>query len=202
MRVMDIEELEAKLVELRDKQKKIDAVWSKAGNRKLIEFFVEVLPKALNVERCSIFVLDPVDDNVWLHSGTGVKERQIRVPKWSSIVGKVISSGRSIVEEDMENTVGAHDTVDIKTGFVSRNSMCVPVKGVTVDKVTGAIQVLNKAGNQTYTDEDKILLKKAAMHLQVNIENIFLRQELIKISVHMDKQIRSLEKSLIKKKAG
>jgi len=199
---MDIEELEAKLVELRDKQKKIDAVWSKAGNRKLIEFFVEVLPKALNVERCSIFVLDPVDDNVWLHSGTGVKERQIRVPKWSSIVGKVISSGRSIVEEDMENTVGAHDTVDIKTGFVSRNSMCVPVKGVTVDKVTGAIQVLNKAGNQTYTDEDKILLKKAAMHLQVNIENIFLRQELIKISVHMDKQIRSLEKSLIKKKAG
>ena len=199
---MDIKELEEKLLELRNKQKKIDAVWSKAGNRKLIEFFVEVLPKALSVERCSIFVLDPVDDNVWLHSGTGVKERQIRVPKWSSIVGKVISSGKTMVEEDMENTVGAHDTVDIKTGFVSRNSLCVPVKGVTVDKVTGAIQVLNKLGGRPYTDEDKTLLKKAAMHLQVNVENIFLRQELIKISVHMDKQIRALEKSLIRKKAG
>jgi len=199
---MKIEEMEAKLNELRDKQKKIDAVWSKAGNRKLIEFFVEILPKALSVERCSIFVLDPVEDNVWLHSGTGVKERQIRVPKWSSIVGKVISSGHSLVEEDMENTVGAHDTVDVKTGFVSRNTMCVPVKGVTVDKITGAIQVLNKTGGRAYTDEDKTLLKKAAMHLQVNIENIFLRQELIKISVHMDKQIRSLEKSLIQKKVG
>jgi len=199
---MNIHELEAKLVELRNKQKKIDAVWSKAGNRKLIEFFVEILPKALSVERCSIFILDPVDDNVWLHSGTGLKERQIRVPKWSSIVGKVISSGKTIIEEDMENTVGAHDTVDIKTGFVSRDSMCVPVKGVTVDKVTGAIQVLNKSGGRPYSDEDKLMLKKAAMHLQVNIENIFLRQELIKISVHMDKQIRSLEKSLIRKKVG
>jgi len=198
---MNIQELESKLDELREKQKKIDAVWSKAGNRKLIEFFVEILPRALSVERCSIFVLDPVEDNVWLHSGTGVKERQIRVPKWSSIVGKVISSGRSIIEDDMENTVGAHDTVDVKTGFVSRNTMCVPVKGVTVDKVTGAIQVLNKSGDKPYSEEDKVLLKKAAMHLQVNIENIFLRQELIKISVHMDKQIRSLEKSLIQKKA-
>jgi hypothetical protein len=199
---MDIAKLEAKLLDLRSKQKKIDAVWSKAGNRKLIEFFVELLPKALSCERCSIFILDPVDDNVWLHSGTGLKEREIRVPKWSSVVGKVISEGRSIVEEDMENTVGAHDTVDVKTGFVSRNSMCVPVKGVSVDKITGAIQLLNKTGGKSYSDEDKIILKKAAMHLQMNIENIYLRQELIKISVHMDKQIRALEKSLIKRKVG
>lgn len=199
---MDIAALEAKLLDLRNKQKKIDAVWSKAGNRKLIEFFVEILPLALSCERCSIFILDPVADNVWLHSGTGLKEREIRVPKWSSVVGKVISEGKSLIEEDMENTVGAHDTVDVKTGFISRNSLCVPVKGVTVEKITGAIQVLNKTGGRSYSDQDKLILKKAAMHLQMNIENIFLRQELIKISMHMDKQIRALEQSLIKKKVG
>lgn len=195
---MDKATIESKLLELREKQQKIEAAWSKTGNRKLIEFFVELIPKALKVERCSIFILDPVDENVWLQSGTGLKERQIKVPKWSSLVGRVIDSGTYAVEEDMENTVGAHDTVDVKTGFLSRDTMCVPIKGVTVNKVTGAIQVLNKKDVNGYTDEDRELLEKAAFHLQMHVENIFLRQEWVKVSDQMGKQIRLLEQSLIR----
>lgn len=193
---MDRATIENKLLELKEKQKKIDAAWTKTGNRKLIEFFVELIPKALKVERCSIFILDPVDENVWLQTGTGLKERQIKVPKWSSVVGQVIDSGTYVVEADMENTVGAHDTVDIKTGFISRDTLCVPIKGVTVDKITGAIQVLNKKDVNGYTVEDRDILEKAAFHLQMHVENLFLRQELVKVSSQMDKQIQFLESRL------
>ena len=115
-----------RLTELKSKQNLIDKAWAKAGDRKLLEFFVEIITKALHVERCSIFILDPVEDNVWLHCGTGVREKQISVPKWNSMVGNVISNGKYHIEYDMEDTVGAHDTVDIKTGFITRDSLCVP----------------------------------------------------------------------------
>jgi GAF domain-containing protein len=190
-------ELQQKLSVLRRKQQQVDAAWKKTGNKELLEFFMEIIPRALNVERCSIFILDPVEDNVWLQCGTGVCERQISVPKWNSVVGRVVASGQPVVETDMENVVGAHDSAGLKTGFVVRDTMCVPVKGVSVDKITGAIQVLNKKGlGAEYTKEDLKLLEQLSYHLEMNIENIFLRQELAKISVQMRKQIELLESRL------
>jgi len=186
-----------RLAELKSKQALIDKAWNKAGNKKLLEFFVEVISKALHVERCSIFILDPIDDNVWLHCGTGVKEKQISVPKWSSMVGKVITSGKHATEYDMEDTVGTHDTVGMKTGFITRDSLCVPVHGVTTKRVTGAIQVLNKKSGGSYDDDDIRILQELALHLQMTIENLFLRQEMIKISSKMEKAINILERKKV-----
>jgi len=199
---MEIDALERKLTEFKQKQSQIDQAWRNTGNRKLIEFFVELIPKALNVDRCSIFVLDPKDEQLWLQCGTGMKEQQIKVPKWSSLVGRVIETGHYVLEDDMENSVGAHDTVDVKTGFVSRNSLCVPVMGVTVSKVTGAIQVLNKLGGSDYTNADREMLEKMAFHLQSHIENLFLRQEIYKVSLKMKQQIVMLEQKLFRAKTG
>ena len=194
---MDDDQLQQKLNVLRRKQQQVDAAWKKAGNKELLEFFMELIPKALNVERCSIFILDPVEDNVWLQCGTGVCERQISVPKWNSVVGRVIASGQPVVETDMESVVGAHDSAGLKTGFTVRDTLCVPVKGVSVDKITGAIQVLNKRGlGAQYSEDDMKTLERLSYHLQMNIENIFLRQELGKISVQMRKQIETLQRRL------
>ena len=61
---MEIKALENKLIEFKQKQSQIDQAWRNTGNRRLIEFFVEIIPKALSVDRCSIFVLDPKDDQL------------------------------------------------------------------------------------------------------------------------------------------
>jgi GAF domain-containing protein len=185
-----------KLEDLRAKQKLIDSAWKKTGNKEFLQFLVEILPKTLNAERCSIFILDPIDENVWVQCGTGLTERQVSVPRGSSLVGKAISTGHFQLETDMDKQLGAHDTVAIKTGFVTRNALCVPVHGVTKDRVTGAIQVLNKTGSHGFTDEDRRILEKLAFHLQMNIENIFIKQELVKISNEMKEQILKLENKL------
>jgi len=193
---MNKEAVANRLAELKNKQALIDKAWDKAGNRKLLEFFVEVISKALHVERCSIFILDPIDDNVWLHCGTGVKEKQISVPKWNSMVGNVITSGKHAIEYEMDDTVGTHDTVGIKTGFITRDSLCVPVQGVTTKRVCGAIQVLNKKSGDEYDDDDIRILQELAMHLQMTVESLFLRQEMIKISSKMEKAIHILERKI------
>ncbi len=193
---MDKSMLMQKLEDLKQKQQRVDEAWKKAGNKGLLEFLVDLIPRALGVERCSIFILDPVQDNVWLQCGTGLSEKQITVPKAGSLVGEVVSSGHFILEEDMENHAGAHEYVSMQTGFIVHNALCVPVHGVSVNRVTGAIQALNKNSRQGFTDEDRHLLEKLAFHLQMNIENIYLRQEMLKISTDLGKKIKMLESKL------
>jgi GAF domain-containing protein len=194
---MSKSKLVEKLEGLRAKQKLIDSAWQKTGNKEVLQFLVEILPKTLAAERCSIFILDPVDEHIWVQCGTGLTERQVTVPRGNSLVGKTISTGQYQLETDMDKHLGAHDTVAIKTGFVTRNALCVPVHGLTKKRVTGAIQVLNKYGTHTFTDEDRKILEKLAFHLQMNIENIFLKQELAKISDEMKEQILKLENKLV-----
>ncbi len=193
--MMKREVLEKKLTQLKAKQQLMEKAWKEAGNRELIQFFVDIMPRTLNAERCSIFILDPVDEKAWLQCGTGLSEKQLRVPTRNSIVGRVISSGEWVMEEGLEEQVGVHDVVAVKTGFVTKNALCVPVHGVTTKKVVGAIQMLNKS-NGAFNDEDRRILERLAFHLEMNIENIYLRQELAKISQEMGKKIQFLERKL------
>ncbi len=187
--------MEKKLGQLRKKQQLMEKAWREAGNRQLLQFFVDIMPRALGAERCSIFILDPVDEKAWLQCGTGLSEKQLQVPTKNSIVGRVMSRGEFVIEDDLEDQVGAHDIVAVKTGFVTRNALCVPVHGVTTKKVVGAIQMLNK-GHGNFNDADRDILERLAFQLEMNIENIFLRQELAKISVEMGRKIKKLEAKL------
>lgn len=191
------QELLIRLKDLKDKQARVDAKWKQTGNRELLSFFVELIPMALSVERCSIFIADPKSNNLWLQCGTGLTERSIKVPVDNSIVGEVISSGKVLVDEDLENRFGAHNTVSARTGFHPRDTLCVPIMGVATKKVCGVIQVLNKktvSRSDVYTQEDIGVLQKLAFHLQMNIENIYLRQELGTVSQALAEKIRILER--------
>jgi GAF domain-containing protein len=192
---MDRTVFEQKLEQLRNKQQLMEKAWQGVGNKQLLRFFVDVMPKALSAERCSIFILDPVNEKVWLQCGTGLTEKQLQVPTQNSMVGQVIENGKYIMEHDLEDQAGAHDVVAVKTGYVTRSALCVPVHGVTSKKVVGAIQVLNKTHGD-FSDEDREILERLAFHLQMNIENIFLRQELSTMAAEMDKKIKKLEAKL------
>ncbi len=194
---MEIEALTRKLHELKEKQKQIETAWRKTGNREFLEFMVELLPRALQAERCSIFINNPEDNNVWIQCGTGLQEKQITVPKDSSIVGKVIASGEIIIENNLANQVGAHDTVAFKTGFTAKSTICVPVVGKKSQQVSGAIQVLNKLNSESaFSQTDVDVVIKLAHHLQVNIENICQRQEMANIAEEIGKKVALIEAKL------
>jgi len=194
---MTTDSLIQRLEDLKAKQKKIDAAWRNTGDKPLLDFFVEIIPKTLNCERCSIFVLDPQSDNIWVQSGTGLKEHQVAVPRDESLVGQVISSGEAQLESDMENRVGSHEWVDMQTGYMTQSALCVPVRGAAAGQVNGAIQVLNKRGMKTFSDEDQKILERLAFHIQMNIENIYLHQQLAKLLNDTRKTISALEKRIV-----
>lgn len=193
---MDKTELLHKLKKLKSQQQAVDAKWKDSANVDMLNFFVELIPRALNVERCSVFIADAKLESVWLQCGTNVPERSIHVPKDNSLVGEVVSTGQMLIAEDMEERMGAHYEVSMKTGFQPRNTLIVPIIGLATKKVTGAIQVLNKRTSKrddVYEKEDIDLLQKMALHIQMSIENIYIRQELSKLSFAMSQQIKKLE---------
>lgn len=194
---MDIGQLQQQLSELKLKHEAIEKAWKKRqGNRELLEFLVDVVPRAVDAERASIFILDPFSDNAWVQAGTGLEERQVSVPTAGSLVGRVITEGKTIVEYDVEGQVGAHDVVATQTGYVTRNMICLPVHGVTRKQVVGAVQVLNKRGAGKFTKGDLSILEKLTSILQMHIENIYVRQELARMLAAMKKQIDALSAKL------
>lgn len=162
---------------LDDKRAYLDADWDPAGSKALLGFYVKIMPKALNAERCSIFIYDPATKEIWLKAGTGMAEREIRVGKDApSIVGEVVDTGRHAIVTGLEDKNGAHKKVDSQTGFVTRDVLAIPIKSLDGKQVTGAVEVLNKKEG-SFTEEDRKLLEEMAHYLELTMENIYFNIE-------------------------
>lgn len=170
--------LNHKLENLRLKQNALQNIWEQTGNKDLLDIFVKILPKALDIEVCSIFIHDPVTDKLWLKAATNLEEREIEVPREGSFVGEVIATGECKIEMNIDQRPGVHKKVDSKTGFVTRNMMCIPIKNILGDGVNGVITVLNKAGSKQYSQEDQQILEQIAHQLELMIQQIFIGQEM------------------------
>ncbi|MEE9551771.1 MAG: hypothetical protein V3V89_01880, partial [Gammaproteobacteria bacterium] len=99
----------------------LDADWDDVGSKSLLKFYAKIIPKLLDAERCSIFIHDHINKEIWLKCGTGLSERQIQVSVTDSIVGEVIKTGEHKVVENLDNKEGPHKKMDQETGFVTRN---------------------------------------------------------------------------------
>ncbi|MCG6871630.1 MAG: GAF domain-containing protein [Gammaproteobacteria bacterium] len=187
-------EVDEQLNRLRDKKDSISKSWDQTRNKELLAFFIGIIPRLFDAERCSIFILDPASDRVWLEAGTGVSEKQIEVPKTGSLVGEVISTGQSRRLSDMDGSTGTHRDTDAKTGFVTRTALCVPVRNLAGQQVTGAIQVLNTNAKGGFSEDDSQVLENLGHYLQMSIENVFLNQELLDISEKLNRRLQSVER--------
>ncbi len=180
-----LKEFELQLNNLKAKRETLIATDHSAQTGRLLSFYTRIMPKVLDAERCSVFIHDPEGDKVWLKAGTGVQEQEIAVPTEGSVVGEVIASGEPVVVSDLDTKPGAHKATDEKTGFVTRNILCVPIKSPVRNEVTGAFQLLNKLNDREFTDEDISLALEVSEHLQREVDGIFLDQEAFGLSVRL-----------------
>ena len=164
---------------LKQKKMYLDADWEKE-QYPLLNFYVKIMPLVLNAERCSIFIHDPDKSITWLKAGTGVEERDIEVTgEHESVIGKVISSGQHIIMADLDKVeTGIHKQLADKTGFVTRDILCIPLKSLDGTRITGAVEILNKKDRTTFNDTDVKLMEEVAHYLEFTIENIYSNQEL------------------------
>jgi GAF domain-containing protein len=164
---------------LKQKKRYLDADWEKE-QYPLLNFYVKIMPLVLNAERCSIFIHDPEKSITWLKAGTGVEERDIEVTgEYESVVGKVISSGEHRIVTGLDKGKNEiYKQMEDKTGFVTRDILCIPLRSLDGKKITGAVQLLNKKDGATFNNADVKLVEEVAHYLEFTIENIYFNQEL------------------------
>jgi GAF domain-containing protein len=155
----------------------LDADWNAAEHR-LLDFYVKIMPKVMNAERCSLFIADREGSGVWLRAGTGVREREIQLDmQTESVVAEAIRTGELVYRTGLDEANGAHKEVDAATGFETKDILCMPIRSLDGSRVTGAVQMLNKKGGEPYNDEEMETLREMLHFLELSIENIYFQQE-------------------------
>jgi GAF domain-containing protein len=153
-----------------------------ARANRLLKYYTKIVSKVVDAERCSVFINDPQHDKIWLKAGTGLAEHDIEVPAEGSIVGRVIQSGEPLIQSGLDKLEGAHKATEVKTGFVTRNVLCVPITRPEHQETIGAIQVLNKQNNVEFDTEDLEIVKEIADHLRTEVSAVFLDQKIFGLS--------------------
>ncbi len=166
--------------QLKLRQRILTRTWSFRGNTDLIQLFLEMIPNAMDVEYCNICITDRQQNDVWLLASTNFTEEQLRTVGLRDKVMEVIVGGEYLVLEHIRQKVTGSSQVPIE--IMIQNSLIVPIKSVVDQSVLGVIQVMNKRGNKPFAETDRLFMERVALHLQLALENVFLRQEMMDFS--------------------
>jgi len=172
--------------------------WAIEDYRNFVTYYTKILPKFMDVERCTVYIMEIGSEKICSIFGTGLGEMQIEPPLEGSIVGRVIRTGKSNRFNDLTSQPGFHLDMAEQTGFTCHNSLCSPIKSLSGNGVTGAVQLLNKNHGQPFTAQDTRQLDKMAHFLSMSIESIALNQEIVRIARYLNQEVDRLKQFHVK----
>jgi len=141
---------------------------------RLLVLLAAACSKVLQVERTSIWVVDPRSGDLFTRVAEGMDA--IRVPKGKGLVGAAAESGQPILIPDAYADPRFNPEVDRKSGFHTREILCLPLHDVAGTRVVGVLQALNKTGG-ALGDYDVQLAALIGAQAGVVLEQAALREE-------------------------
>lgn len=144
----------------------------------LLHHIIELAAETLAAERATLFIVDKKTKELWSRTGIGIKAKEIRFPMDRGIAGEVAMSGQVQIIDEPYQHPKFNKEVDLKTGFVTKSLLCLPMKNFQ-GEVIGVFQILNKKSGK-FTKEDELFLSAMAGSTGIAIENALLHDELKK----------------------
>ena len=114
------------------------------------------LNQFMNSERSSIFIFDPLKNQLTSFSSLDLAKQEIRMSQSFGIAGWVFENRKPAIVNDAYNDSRFYRGVDDLTGFRTRNLICTPLID---DKAfcLGTIQSINKRSGKFTTDDLELL---------------------------------------------
>jgi signal transduction histidine kinase len=148
----------------------------------------------MDTQASSIFLYDKKPNELWSLVSTDLKKNEIRIPATDGIAGWVFQNRAHIIVNDTSSDPRFDPDRDEKTGFRTRNILCVPLINRQKDCV-GTLQVLNKnTGN--FTEDDVEMLSAVADYATIALENSRLYEELKAMNKAKERAIDHLSHEL------
>lgn len=135
----------------------------------LFSRLIEVVTETLNVERSSLFLYDPDTKELFSRVMQGDVMGEVRFPADLGIAGSVFTGGEGEIIPDAYADARFNREVDTKTGYRTRNILCVPIRNKKRE-VIGVTQALNKREGE-FDAEDQRLLEALSSHVAAALEN-------------------------------
>ncbi len=122
----------------------------------VLEAFTLKIGQILNAERVTVFLKDEARNELWSKGARGSDGRSIdiRIPADAGIAGRVAASGEAVHLRNAEGDSGVYRSVEHKTGFRTRNMLCLPIRN-SAKKVFAVVELINKSGGGAFTPEDE-----------------------------------------------
>lgn len=152
---------------------------SKLNLHELLKLTMNLIKEKLNVEACSLMILDRNKKELVFEVALGEKGRDIQkysIKIGEGIAGKVAETGKPIIANDVRKNPLFTPKFDYLTSFKTRSLLCVPL--IHQDEMIGVIEVINKKNSEKFTVSDLKLLQAIANQASIAIKNAILYQEL------------------------
>ncbi|MCE7910047.1 MAG: GAF domain-containing protein, partial [Candidatus Omnitrophica bacterium COP1] len=150
------------------------AIFSAVSIDQLLVDVMERVTGILGVDRSTLFIVDREEGILW--SKVAQKTDPIRIPLGSGLAGYVARSGEVLNIPDAYADDRFNPEVDRRTGFHTRNLLCIPVRN-RENEIIAVIQAINK-NEGCFDREDEGFLFALSAQIQLAIENASLYEDL------------------------
>jgi HD-GYP domain-containing protein (c-di-GMP phosphodiesterase class II) len=148
----------------------------------------------IKAEAGTLWTVDEENEEIFAGAAIGPSKNfilNVRLQKGEGIVGKVMDSREPDFIEDVTTDPSWAKRVDDQSGFKTRTMMTIPL--VAKGNAIGAIQLLNKQGDQFFTEKDVQLAMSLAHQAALALHNSHMFEELNKMTLSI---IRTLATAL------
>ncbi len=145
----------------------------------MLKEVIEVLTEVLEAEAGSILLLNEAGDELEFIVAKGEKKdiiTHLKIPADSGIAGWAIKTKKSLIVNDPYHDPRFYKKVDAISGFKTKSIICHPL--VAKGKVIGAIEVLNKKSQLSFSQQDLTLLTLISSQVATVINNFKLYREI------------------------
>ena len=152
-----------------------------SGLDDILHVILDLVSEQLDCERATVFLRDKRTDKLHARQTIGSDRIEIILERGVGIAGFVAESGTSVRIDDVKTDLRFDSTTDMRTGFVTKSMLCVPLmkpEGTLV----GSLQALNARKGQ-FTDEDLAYLESFAALAAVAVDREQLAQEAMRVQV-------------------
>ena len=148
----------------------------------------------MNTERCSVFMHDSINEQLWSLVSTDLGKNEIRFPTSHGVAGWVFQHKTPLIINDPYDDPRFFPEIDQKTGFRTRNILCIPLIN-RKHKCIGTLQTLNKK-ERDFTEQDLELLTSASHYVAIALENAKLYEDLKVLDKAKERVINHLSHEL------
>lgn len=141
----------------------------------VLDYVLERIAEFIEVEAGSIMLLE--FDALVIEAAMGKFSKQLlkqRIGFDQGVAGYVVATGEPVIVTDASDYTHFSSVVDERTGFKTRNLLCVPL--IAGGQVIGVIELINSIG-KPFKEDDKQALKTVAAATAMALENTRLYQD-------------------------